>query len=642
MARTLVFGNGELHVGLNEYAEVADVYFPYIGLEQHAATPRLAHKLGVWVDGVFSWLSDGSWQLSHAYHPGACVGDTTARSEKLQLTLELTDAVPTHSSAFVRNIHVVNRSPKQRQIRVFFHQAFDISQSRMLETCSYDPSNNAVIHYKDDRIFFVSAQHNNTPFRDVSVGLSGQYGYEGTFRDAEDGQLEQTTHALGRVDSTIQLTANIAAHSSTRMYYWFAAGTYREEARDLHHTIAEQGVQQVLSETARRSHQWLQPALKPFAFAERRHAQSALCVIAAHQDRRGAVLASLDSSPLAYSDAAYAYSWPRDAAYSMWPLLRLGYVDEVRRYFAFAEAVLHPDGYLEHLYLADGAVGPTWYGLCDDAKQPRLAFQADETALTLFLAGQYFEQRQDHRWLNDHYWSFVRPMAAFLAMYTDDDGLPLPSYPLWEQGYMVSTYTTAVTYAALVQASKLARAFGRRDDAAAWKVAAERLVSHAGVLYNNERHFFYAGYTIVDGKRVFDTTLDTASLYGAFMFGLFDVESDEIRHSIETAERALQSATIPGAYVRFEGDDYLQKTETSNVWTVPSLWMAQIYTERDELDKARRSLDWVMSLLDNSPMIPEQVRPDTGESVFVSPLVWSHAELLSTLIDLMQTTEQRL
>ena len=63
--------------------------------------------------------------------------------------------------------------------------------------------------------------------------------------------------------------------------------------------------------------------------------------------------------------------------------------------------------------------------------------------------------------------------------------------------------------------------------------------------------------------------------------------------------------------------------------------MAQIALERDEVELARQSIDAVRQLALISGVLPEQVRRDQTP-VSLAPLVWSHAELVSTLIDLTQ------
>ena len=65
-------------------------------------------------------------------------------------------------------------------------------------------------------------------------------------------------------------------------------------------------------------------------------------------------------------------------------------------------------------------------------------------------------------------------MASFLAGYIDSDThLPSPSYDLWEERFIVSTYTTAVTYAALLAAADLAEATNDQENVVAWRTAAE-------------------------------------------------------------------------------------------------------------------------------------------------------------------------
>ena len=67
MARPIVLSNGELHVGLNKYGVVHDLYYPYVGFENHAAGTGLRHKIGVYVDGTISWTDDDTWEFSFQY-----------------------------------------------------------------------------------------------------------------------------------------------------------------------------------------------------------------------------------------------------------------------------------------------------------------------------------------------------------------------------------------------------------------------------------------------------------------------------------------------------------------------------------------------------------------------------------------------
>ena len=50
-------------------------------------------------------------------------------------------------------------------------------------------------------------------------------------------------------------------------------------------------------------------------------------------------------------------------------------------------------------------------------------------------------------------------------------------------------------------------------------------------------------------------------------------------------------------------------------------------------EEARRLIDWAMDRQTPSGILSEQFDPESGEPLSVSPLVWSHAELINTLLD---------
>jgi GH15 family glucan-1,4-alpha-glucosidase len=153
MARPIVLGNGELHVGLNKYGLVHDFYYPYVGFENHSAGADLRHKIGVWIDGQISWLDDqAAWTFTFRYPHTALIGHTLAKNEQLQVILEFDDTVDADVSLFMRNIHVVNLADRPREIRLFLHQAFAIGDSRSnTDTAQYLPDSDAILHYRGQR-----------------------------------------------------------------------------------------------------------------------------------------------------------------------------------------------------------------------------------------------------------------------------------------------------------------------------------------------------------------------------------------------------------------------------------------------------------------------------------------------------------
>ena len=643
MARPVVLGNGELHVGINKFGLVHDFYYPYVGLENHAAGQSLRHHIGVWVDGAVSWLDDGSWEFDFSYPHDALIGHIVAKNHTAGIMLEFDDAVDAEFSAFVRNVHVINMKNSPRDVRMFFHQAFVIGDSHSnTDTAQYLPDADAVLHYRGRRAFIISAyDDNNQPFDQYSVGLFGIEGREGTYRDADDGELSMSPVEHGRVDSTIRFQIDMPAHSSARLHYWVACGTSTREALYIHKQLQAQGIHKRLDRTAKWWLDWLKPAKTVADKLDEAHRDTFIkstMIMKSHIDKRGAVIASTDSGMLNYSRDAYAYCWPRDGAYVLWPLIRMGYKDEPYRFFEFCRRALSPKGYLMHKYRADGALGSSWHPYLHENGDVAAPIQEDETALVLFVFSQFYHAQNDASLLKEFYEPMVVPMAHFLASFIDErTGLPKPSYDLWEEVYMTTTYATTVVYAALMAAADLAEVRSDADNAVKWRSAAEDIQRAAHQhLYNSERNAFYKGLTVdKNGAVHYDATIDTSSVFGSFMFGLFSVTSDEVRSAVQTVHEVFGANDKKPGLPRYENDTYRRASDTakSNPWYVTSLWFAQYHLEVGEQQKAWRTLDWVRDTAWSTGVMSEQINPETNEEMSVSPLGWSQAEYVSSLLD---------
>lgn len=637
MARPILLSNGEMHIGINIYGMVHDFYYPYVGLENHTAAKHLRHRVGVWVDGSVSWLDDTNWTVECTYHDNVLVSHIVAKQEQLQIQLEFDDCVDSTQAAFLRNIHVINKANHTRDIRLFMHQVFVISDSYASDTVQYLPDDDAILHYKGHRAFIASARHaDQRPADQFSVGLFGIEGHEGTFRDADDGILSGNTVEHGRVDSAIGLNFMIGPHSSARAHYWIAAGKSLREARQIHKRIDTNGVLHYLLQTTTYWRQWLKPT-REFAdhlLPEYRESfiRSTL-LVKAHMDKRGAIIASTDTTMLNYARDSYAYCWPRDGAYNMWPLIRLGLRDEPLQFFAFCRRVMNEHGYLMHKYQADGALGSSWHPYTHEG-QITPPIQEDETAIVLFLFGQYYQQHRDDKLLREYYPTMIEPMANFLASYIDEKtALPKPSYDLWEEIFAISTYTTAVVYAALIEAATLADTMSDTETAVRWRTAAEDMQRAAHErFFNQETGYFYKGFAIKDGELVPNPTIDTSSFFGAFMFGLFDVTSDSMQKAYRTMLERLGSDRQYGL-PRYENDTYQSMDGTSNSWFITALWHAQYAIETGNVSLGEDIVKWTMQHMRSTGVLSEQLTLD-GKQTSVAPLAWSHAEFLSTLLDL--------
>ncbi len=63
------------------------------------------------------------------------------------------------------------------------------------------------------------------------------------------------------------------------------------------------------------------------------------------------------------------------------------------------------------------------------------------------------------------------------------------------------------------------------------------------------------------------------------------------------------------------------------------MWLAQYYAASGDRAKALSFVDWAIDRMSPSGILGEQFDPETGACLGVMPLVWSHAELVNTILD---------
>jgi GH15 family glucan-1,4-alpha-glucosidase len=202
--------------------------------------------------------------------------------------------------------------------------------------------------------------------------------------------------------------------------------------------------------------------------------------------------------------------------------------------------------------------------------------------------------------------------------------------------FLTSTYTTSVVYAALLAAADLAEAVDDADSAVKWRSAAEDIRNAAHKhLYNPSRRSFYKGIISRDGQIEHNDTIDTSSVFGAFMFGLFAVGSEELQSAVQTLTETFGVNATNIGLPRYENDTYYRSDPASqgNWWFITSLWLAQYYLETEQTDRAQFILGWVRDHASSTGVLSEQLNPADQTFISVAPLTWSHAEYVASLLD---------
>ena len=648
MPRDIPLGNGKLLVTFDRYYQIRDIYFPHVGKENQ--TVGHPSRFGVWVDGQLSWLGP-DWQISLKYQEGTMVSQVEAFHPGLQVRLVCTDAVDFYESVYVRKIVVRNLADRERDIRLFLHQDFHLYESDVGDTAAYEPKHKTITHYKMRRYFLTNCMANGTVgVQHFATGRKEVPGAEGTWRDAEDGRLEAGPITQGAVDSTLGIFLKVPKQGSQEAWYWIVAGEDWFSVNNLNKRVEERLPEYYLLRTDKYWRYWLNQDCINFGDLSRKVMDlyyRSLLVIRTQVDESGAIIAANDSDIATEARDTYAYLWPRDGALVAHALDVAGYPQLTRRFFRLCSQLLTPEGYFLHKYNPDGTLASSWHPWVKDG-EPQLPIQEDETALVIWALWHHFERFRDVEFITPLYAPLVKRAANWMVAYRDPvTGLPRASYDLWEERHGVMAFTCAAVYAGLMAASNFTEGFGQAGLTGTYRrAAAEVKAGMDRYLYRQELNRFARMVTFKKNGTLdnVDPTID-ASLYAVGCFGVYDPAEERVTRTMQAIRDRLWCKTAVGGIARYENDHYHQVSQDldnvpGNPWFVCTLWVAQWLikkaTTADQLKEAVPLLEWVADRALASGVLAEQVHPYTNEPLSVSPLTWSHATYVQTVLDYLE------
>ena len=642
MPRSFTAGNGDMLVGVDDSGRLQDLYYPHVGLENHIGEGR-SHRVGVFVDGQMAWLEDEEFSVEVEPCDDTLVAEITAKHERLGVKLSIRDVLYNEKPIYVREVEVKNLWDVEREIIVFAGQEFQISQSREASTAYYDPEAACLFHYRGRRVFAIGAAEGGENFDEYTTGVTGIEGKAGSWRDAEDGDLQENPIEHGPADSCLGVTRTYKAKSSRKIYYWIAAGKSIAEAKRRHTYVHSRSPEHLLQTTKDFWHAWLQR--RPVDFADLPRSvvdlfNRSLLVMRSHADKDGGIIASSDSDMLQWGKDSYTYAWPRDGSYIASALDDVGVYNTSQRFFTFLANGLTDDGYMMHKYGPDGSLGSSWHPWLYDGEY-QLPIQEDETAIALFSLWRHYEASRDLEFIEDLYNRFINKAADFLLQYRHDEiGLPYASYDLWEERVGIHTYTASAVYGGLQAAANFADLLGKKTSATCWRAAADEIkAAILKYLYNDEAGYFARSGRIEDETFVVDSTVDFSSAFGVYHFGVLPESDPRLVSAMNKAVEQLHISDV-GGFARYQGDRYYRNERTKNAavpgnpWIITTLWYAQFLIARadirDDLAEAADILTWVEEQTTPAGMLPEQLDLETGERLSATPLVWSHGEFVRT------------
>jgi len=670
MPRDLPLSNGRLLVTFDSTYALRDIYYPHVGMENHAF--RCRSRLGVWVDGQFAWLDDPMWRLSLGYAHDSLMTNVEAENETLGLHLTIEDAVDLDRDVLLRRFTARSITGRPVEVRFFLHLDVAMGGNVVGDTVFYHPDHEALIAYKNVHYLLLGGRTDAGPKLD-----SWTTGRKRSWQDAEDGVLDGVALAFGSVDCVGELKlGQVQSDVPTVAYGWLAAGASLEAVGAVHDLVLERGAEALIQRTHNYWRTWVANETRvPAGFHELPQSvqdlyRRSLLTARAHVDDGGAIIASPDSeisaaySPRGRSGPAmtdvfqgqenYSYAWPRDGALVATALSSAGYLSASSAYlrFCFRTMVQQPDGehaYMLQKYLPNGAVASNVIAWIDDGGDPRLPIQEDETALVLIAVRNHYERSGDLEFASMLYRKMITGMANFLADFRDSGtGLPLASQDLWEERQGVHAFTVATVWRALQDAAYFTGLFSEPELTQRYLDAADEI--KRGV----EAHLYDAGAGRFvrslsfdeDGRPLRDLVLD-ASLWALSYFGMFAADDPRIVATMSAVQAGLMVPGEHGGLARFEGDTYqIRNAEpghraVGNPWPLCTLWLAQYQLlcakSLDDLSEPLELLEMVCKAALPSGVLAEQTDPVSGEPAGATPLTWAHGTVVLTVLDYLRT-----
>ncbi|MHB1418262.1 MAG: glycoside hydrolase family 15 protein [Bacillota bacterium] len=643
MARCLVVGNGQLLVNFDEGLNMRDLYYPRVGQLNHIGGHK--NSFGIWAEGRFQWCDEPSWKRRLAYRNECLVTDVTADNALLGIKVSINDAVHHLDNIYIKKMVVENLLDQPREVRVFFTHDFSIDENEVGDTALYDPGLGAVYHYKRNRYVLINGRSSTEGIYQFAMGIKRFLGAEGTWRDAEDGELSGNPIAQGSVDSTVSFRMQLPAGGKETLFYWIVIGKNYQEIRSLNNYVMERSPEVLIRNIETYWRLWCNKGRTDFADLPTEIIslyKRSLLVIRTHIDHGGAIVASTDSDIMQYNRDHYNYVWPRDGALVAYALVLANYPELATGFFYFCENALTEGGFLLHKYNPDGTAGSSWHPWYHQGIM-QLPIQEDETALVLFALWQYYLKVKDVEFIYEIYRTLVEPAGDFLAsFFLPELSLPEPSYDLWEERRGVFTFTCCAVYSGLQAAGAFAEIFGIEEKAAFYRSRAEDIKK--GILlhlYDDRLGRFVRGIYLEGGGSAYrrDLTLES-SMAALFELGVMEADDPRIVATMQAVENGLWVKSGLGGVARYAGDKYCAQAKDQNIpgnpWIISTLWLANWYTDiarkPEDLQRSLELLLWVSRRAKESGILPEQVHPLTGEMLSVAPLTWSHSTFILAVI----------
>jgi GH15 family glucan-1,4-alpha-glucosidase len=329
----------------------------------------------------------------------------------------------------------------------------------------------------------------------------------------------------------------------------------------------------------------------------------------------------------------YRYTWIRDAAFSLYGLLRLGFAEEASAFMSWLDDRMRerrdgPAGPLQIMYGIDGRCElpeeelTHLSGYRDSAPVRVGNGAADQRQLDIYgeLIDSVYLFNKYGRPIFNETWSHVRRIVDWLCEHWDqvDEGI-------WETrgGQKDFTYSRLMSWVAVERAIRMNRARGLPGDIVRWLNERDRIYNQIWQKgFSEQRGAFVQHYG--------SDTLDASLLLMPLV--LFIAPQDP--HWLSTLDAIGEELVSDSLVYRYNieaSPDGLRGEE--GTFSICSFWYVEALTRAGRVGEARLAFEKMLTYANHLGLYAEEIGP-TGEQLGNFPQAFTHLALISAAYNL--------
>jgi GH15 family glucan-1,4-alpha-glucosidase len=423
----------------------------------------------------------------------------------------------------------------------------------------------------------------------------------------------------------------------------FALGEIRSNRND-YHPFSERESEELFQDTVAFWRRWLSRSTYQGRWREMVE-RSALALKLLTYEPTGAIVASptcsLPEEIGGVRNWDYRYTWIRDAAFTLYALIRIGFTDEAARFMNWIEArasELNPDGSLQIMYGIDGRHKLTEEILehlegYKGSRPVRIGNRAyNQLQLDIYgeLMDSVYLYNKYGAPISYDFWTYLRRLTNWVT-----DNWRQPDEGIWEVrgGQQHFVYSKVMCWVAVDRALRLADRRSFPADRARWELVRdeiyEDIIRHG---WNPERQSFVQAYG--------SDYLDAANLIMPLVFFMSPSDPRMLKTldaiNCSPAEGGLVSNSLVYRYNIKTSPDGL--TGLEGTFNICTFWLVEALTragrfDRSRLDQARLMFEKMLSYANHLGLYAEQTG-HSGEGLGNFPQAFTHLALISAAFNL--------